>query len=178
MSDYDERGGAGTSVDIEMGSALRSSRDRVVLFLLFLTSEKCVEALKRRIPADRVVFEFCRLWFDEIYTPSARYMDGLKGDVSRERVAAFAQHFDEDELAALERFNAFLDLRIDMLSDAQRASRTFPENDMWRNIVRDAGYLVEDLEPDAAVRRRLVDWLAESLARGKRSLKLLVAMVE
>jgi len=159
----DERGAAGTSLAVDMGSA-RAPRERVVLFLLFLTSAKCVDALKRRIPADRVVFEFCRLWFDEIYTPSTRYMDGLKGDLSPGRVAEFRQHFDDDELAALERFNAFLDLRIDMLSDAQRASRKFPENDMWRNIVRDAGYLVEDLEPDAAERRRLVDWIAESRA--------------
>ena len=161
---HNERDGAAT---INRANPAHSPRDRLILFLLFLTSDSCLEILKQHIPAERISFEMCRLWFDEIYVPGKRYMDGLKGDQNEEEVAAFSELFTDEELATLERFHAFLDLRLDMVSERVLGSRSFPAGDMWQNIVRDARYLVEDLEPDAERRRHLVDWLADLLARGQ-----------
>jgi hypothetical protein len=107
------------------------------------------------------------LWFDEIYVPGTRYMDGLKGDRDEDEVSAFSDLFTAEELTSLERFHAFLDLRLDMVSERVLENHSFPAGDMWENIVRDARYLVEDLEPDAERRRHLVDWLADLLARGR-----------
>lgn len=101
----------------------------------------------------------CRLWFDDVYIPSNRYMDGLKGDQNPSKVAAFLEHFTDDEVASMERFHAFLDLRLDMVSNAT--------GETWKNIVRDAQYLVEDLEPNEKRRQQLVDWLMGLLARGE-----------
>jgi hypothetical protein len=140
-----------------------SLRDRVVLFLLFLTSDACRDTLAKVIPEDRVIFELCRVWFDEIYVPGPRYLDGIKGDVTSERIAEFAAHFSEDEFAALERFHAFFELRLDMLPERVVRERSFPTSDLWMNIVRDARYIVEDLEPDAERRRALIEWFTDRM---------------
>jgi hypothetical protein len=139
----------------------RSVRDRVVLFLLFLTSDACRDTLAQQIPEDRIIFELCRVWFDEIYVPGPRYLDGLKGDLSEERIAAFAEHFSDEEFAALERFHAFFELRMDMQPDRVIRDRSFPKSDLWMNIVRDARYVVEDLDPDSERRRVLIEWLTK-----------------
>lgn len=142
---------------IHDGADRQTPRDRVVVFLLFLTSDSCLRILSQHLPPERIAFEMCRVWFDEIYVPGNRYMDGFKGDWNAADVAAFSEHFSDEELAALERFHAFLDLRLGMV--------TSPTGDMWQNIIRDAQYLVEDLEPDAHRRRKILDWLADLLAR-------------
>lgn len=139
-----------------------STRDRVVLFLLFLTSDACRRSLARRIPEDRIIFELCRVWFDEIYVPGPRYLDGLKGDLTAERVAEFASHFTDEEFESLERFHAFFELRMDMQPEKVLRDRSFPDSDLWQNVVRDARYIVEDLEPNAEKRRAMIEWFADS----------------
>lgn len=144
----------------------RSHRNRVTLVLALLSSEECRQACHRILAPERLAYEWCRLWFDEIYVPSRRYLDGLKGDWSEEATDEFRACFSEAELDALERFHRFLELRVDMLSDEAHQRESFPQNDAWDSIVRHAGYVLEDLEaidPDA-VRDELAP-LVQTLTR-------------
>jgi len=139
-------------------------RRRVTLFLLFFSSDRCVAAASVLLSPGRVAFDLCRLWFDDIYVPSTRYMDGLKGDRSATDVQQFERAFSSDELLSLERFHAFLELRLDMLSDAHRRDRIFPPSDLWDNVMRDARYLAETLEPNHTQREALLSWLVSVLS--------------
>lgn len=130
----------------------RSHRTRVTLVLAFLSSDECRQACHRILEPERLAYEWCRLWFDEIYVPSLRYLDGLKGDRSEEAAARFRACFSDEEQEALERFHRFLELRVDMLPEEAHRRESFPQNDAWDSIVRHAGYVLEDLEavePDA-----------------------------
>ena len=144
-----------------------ASRRRVVLFLALLTSDAW-----RAAAPERTAFALCRLWFDEVYTPGLRYLDGLKGDRSEAAVRHFEAAFTEAEREALARFHRFLELRVDMLPERDRHRGVFPENDAWRSLLRDAAYLLDVLTPDAdglrrtvaalvvdAPERRPLDWL-------------------
>lgn len=139
-------------------------RERVLLFLIFLGSESCQSAAERVVPRAHTAFALCRLWFDDVYWPSPRYMDGFKGDPDPERTERFESVFDVEELVDLERFHAFLELRLDMLSARSRQEERFPESDLWRNVMRDARYLAESIEPDQALRTRLEGILTAHLA--------------
>lgn len=123
-----------------------SHRTRVTLVLAFLSSEECRRACHQILPPERLAYEWCRLWFDEVYVPSRRYLDGLKGDWSEEAAAQFRDCFVEEEQEALERFHRFLELRVEMLSDEDHERKSFPQNDAWDSVVRHAGYVLEDLE--------------------------------
>lgn len=132
-------------------------RDRVTFILAFLSSDSCREACHEVVPPARLAYEWCRLWFDEIYVPSLRYLDGLKGDRSEQAVEQFKACFASDEVEALERFHRFLELRVDRLSADAHDRERFPQTDAWDSIVRHAGYVLEDLEgvePDE-IRRQL-----------------------
>lgn len=133
-------------------------RERVATYLTLVASDAAREALGRWIDADRLAFELCRIWFDDIYVPSRSYFDALKGDFSEEAAEAFRSFFTDEEMAGLERFSRFLELRMAMLSSAARSSRRMPDNDAWQGLVRHAFYVLDDLEPDAEYRRaRLAD---------------------
>lgn len=132
----------------ELSNKVGAVRDRVTLFLAFLASEECWQACQSVFSSDKLAYEWCRLWFDKIYVPSLRYLDGIKGDRSAEAVTRFRAAFTDDELAALERFHRFLELRLDMLPDAARQRAAFPQNDAWDHVVRHAGYVLEELAHD------------------------------
>lgn len=106
-------------------------------------------------PAERTAFDLIRFWFDEVWAPGLRYMDGFKGDRDAAAEAAFREAFPDDEYLWLERFNRFLELRVDRLSEKQRRSERFPTGDTWTAIVRDARNLLELLDPSG--RERLSD---------------------
>lgn len=136
-------------------------RERVATYLTLLASDAAREMLGRYIDRDRLAFELCRIWFDDIYVPSRRYFDTLKGDFSEEAVERFNAAFRDDERAGLERFSRFLELRMEMLSSAARSLRRMPNNDAWQGLVRHAVYMLDDLEPDAEYRKaRLADAVA------------------
>lgn len=137
-------------------------RERVATFLTLMASESAREALGRWIDQDRLAFELCRIWFDEIYLPSRRYFDALKGDYSEAAADRFRTAFSADELAGLERFTRFLELRMEMLSSDARSARRVPNNDAWQGLVRHAFYMLDDLEPDSEYRRAR---LSEDLSR-------------
>lgn len=123
-----------------------SHRKRVTLVLAFLSSEECRRACHQILAPERLAYEWCRLWFDEVYVPSRRYLRGLKGDRSEEAAAEFRAEFTDEEQEALERFHRFLELRVEMLSDENHRNESFPQSDAWDSIVRHAGYVLEDLD--------------------------------
>lgn len=136
-------------------------RERVGTYLTLLASDGAHEALGRLVDPERLAFELCRVWFDHVYVAGHRYFDGLKGDFSHDAAARFRRAFTAEELAKLERFSRFLELRLEMLPDYAMKERRIPNNDAWQNLVRDAAYMLDDLAPQSDVRRRrLADWLA------------------
>lgn len=139
-------------------------RERVIDFLLFLSSEEHWRASCLLMPAERLAFELSRLWFNEIYAPGRRYLESLKGDFSPKKAQEFRECFSDEEMESLERFHRFFELRIDMLPETARQQGIFPESDAWRNIMRHAAYLAEELEPEAEKRRnRLAKYLRKAL---------------
>jgi hypothetical protein len=143
-------------------AALGKSREQVLLFLTFLTSEACWQACSRALPPDRLALALCRLWFDEIYVPSMRYLDGLKGDRSEDAVRRFQACFTPPELTTLERFHRFFELRMDLLAPAAGQPLRIVERDVWRSILKDASYVLEELTDDPVpLRRQLEQVLVE-----------------
>ena len=120
-------------------------RRRMTTLLGLLASEEAQETLAQRLGRPRLAYELACAWFDDVYVPSERYMDGLKGDLSSDAAETFRDAFDPVEAAAMERFHRFFELRIDMLPDPSLASRRIPIDDRWRSLMKDAGYLLEDL---------------------------------
>lgn len=144
-------------------------RDRVIDFLVFLSSEECLQAAYRIAPPAVLAYEMSRIWFNEIYAPGQRYIDSLKGDFSEEKARQFRECFSEKEMESLERFHRFFELRIDMLPEDSRRAGLFPESDAWLNITRHARYLAEELEPDAEKRRsRLEKYIRKGLKDTRR----------
>lgn len=132
-------------------------RRRVATLLTLLASEDNQRVLARRSGRERLAFELARAWFDDVYVPSGRYLGGLKGDYSPEAAELFRDAFDPVELAAMERFHRFFELRVDMLPGPLLEER-IPIGERWRSLMRDAGYLIEDLGVDVeALRLRLGD---------------------
>lgn len=137
-------------------------RERVITYLTLLSSEASRQTLTQIVEPERLAFELCRTWFDDIYIAGHRYFDGLKGDFSPNAAEVFYSAFTAGEMAALERFSQFLELRLDMLPKSDLVARRIPDNDTWRNFVKDARYLLEDLDPHAKVRsRRLAEHLSK-----------------
>ena len=137
-------------------------RERVVLFLAFLTSEACWAACRQYMTHEALSAELTRLWFDELYVPGTSYLHGLKGDQSADAIAQFEACFTPDERATLERFHGCFELRLDMAINRVQGRARFPDNDSWRSIIRDAAHLLADLEPNA---ERLQTLLAAMIER-------------
>ena len=147
----------------EISTPTQDFRDRVVVFLAFLTSERCREACRRHAASEELAAALARLWFDEIYVPGDRYLDGLKGDRSDEEVERFQACFTDDERAALERFHGFFELRLDFVSNSARGRAFFPDNDSWRSLLQHAAYLLDDLDPDPDRLRSVLAGLVEDV---------------
>ena len=136
-------------------------RDRVVVFLAFMTSERCREACRRRTDAEELAAALARLWFDEIYVPGESYLDGLKGDRSDDDLERFLACFSDDERAALARFHGFFELRLGFVSNSARGRAFFPDNDSWRSLIQHAAYLLDDLDPNPDRTRTVLEGLVE-----------------
>ena len=104
------------------------------------------------VSRERSAFDLIRFWFDEIWAPGLRYMDGFKGDRDAALETTFREAFSEEEYLWLERFNRFLELRVDRLAEEDREDGRFPSGDTWSAIVRDARNLLELLDPDVRLR--------------------------
>ncbi|HMB90739.1 MAG TPA: hypothetical protein VKP65_07820 [Rhodothermales bacterium] len=125
-----------------------NARERVTVFLAFLTSEACRDACRRYVENEQLAAVLSRVWFDEIYVPGDRYLHGLKGDRSEEDVQHFWTCFTPDERATLERFHGCFELRLDLATNRAGGRAHFPDNDSWRSLLRDAAALLNDLDPD------------------------------
>lgn len=137
---------------------LPDHRRRVALLLALQASEETQRILAQSTGRERLAYEIALAWFDDVYVPSNRYLGGLKGDYSPEAAEQFADAFDPVELAAMERFHRFFELRMDMLPSRLLDERRIPIDERWQSLMRDAGYLLEDLGVDVVrLRRRLND---------------------
>jgi len=132
------------------------------MLVLFHGSEQIV-AIRPDVPAETVAFELCRLWIDHVFSPSMRYLDGVKGDHDEQAAERFIVAFTEEEYEWVERFHRFLELRIDRLSDEQKTACTFPINDTWRGITQDAGNLLDLLDPTGSRKTKQVAEAMRSL---------------
>ncbi len=151
----------------ELDTAVTDFRERVVVFLAFLTSEECRAACRRHALPEELAAALARLWFDEIYVPGDSYLDGLKGDHSDEDLERFHACFSDDELAALERFHGFFELRLDFVSNSALGRAFFPDNDSWRSLIKHAAYLLADLDPNPdRLRALLAAFVEEALSEG------------
>ena len=133
-----------------MATETEKTREHVIIFLLFLTSEESLKVCHKFIAPGKLAFELARIWFDDIYLPGIRYLDGgLKGDYSENAVAKFAEGFTQDEFKALERFHHFFELRLEMVPTSARETGDWPQNDTWSNMVKDARNLLNLFSLDA-----------------------------
>ena len=123
----------------------RSPRERVIVFLAFLSSEDCREAFRAKVANEDWAAALLRVWFDEIYTPGDRYLEGLKAAGREAEVEGFMAAFTPEERAVLTRFHGCLELRLDLLSNRTGGRGFIPENDSWRSIVRDARAALSEL---------------------------------
>jgi len=131
------------------------NRDRVLVFLSFFTSAESQRMYAPEIPQEQLAYELCHIWFDRVFVPGIRYLDGIRGDWNEAEAAAFKDAFTAEEWKYLERFHRFLELRMDMMPAARKAERKIPSNNLWESILRDAKYLLELLEPDVKKRNRI-----------------------
>ncbi len=151
----------------ELSTSTSDFRERVVVFLAFLTSEECQAACRRHALPEELAAALARLWFDEIYVPGESYLHGLKGDRSGEDLARFNACFTDDELAELERFHGFFELRLDFVSNTALGRAFFPDNDSWRSLLKHAAYVLADLDPDPGrLRALLAAFVEEALSEG------------
>ena len=143
-------------------------RNRVIFFLLFLTSEKCIEACSKFTTAEKLIFKLSKIWFNDIFVPGRVFIDAVKNDYSEENSRIFQDCFDVEEYDVLERFHIFFDLRLNMLSEKNKNNAEFPVTDMWENIVKDAGYVLDEIVPDQNnLRTELEEKVAQALENNK-----------
>lgn len=122
----------------------RQCRDEVLRYLELLAGgeEKHAAAFPEAGP-DELPALLCRLWFDEIYLPSERYVDALKAQPSPEVNGEFFAAFSAEELEDLERFHQCFELRLRMLPPEGGDGSGFFGRESWRHIQADAARLLK-----------------------------------
>ena len=161
----------------EITSHPSNARERVTVFLAFLTSEACRDACRRYIENEQLAAALSRVWFDEIYVPGERYLHGVKGDRSEEAVQQFWNCFTPDEHATLERFHGCFELRLELATNRAGGRAHFPDNDSWRSLLRDAAALLSDLDPDPERLRHLLAGFIKDLI-GKQDAQAMIAAMD
>lgn len=135
-------------------------RERIVLFLAFLTSRECLDLCRRAANPEDVAASLSGIWFDDLYVPGEGYLNAVKGDRHEDEVLRFQASFTESELQALERFHGFFELRASFLSNSRQGRAHFPENDSWQGLLRHADHVLSELEPDPDYLRSVLAALA------------------
>jgi len=141
-------------------------RNRVIVFLAFLTSPECLAACKHHAVPEKLAAALTRIWFDRIFVPGETYVDSLKGGVGEDQVAAFNAHFTEAELKTLARFHGFFELRIDFMVNSMAGRGFFPENDSWQSILRHASHVLSELDPEPELIRSALASLVKQPTKG------------
>ncbi len=145
-------------------------RERVVLFLAFLTSRECRELCGRAAIPEDVASSLASIWFDDLYVPGDSYLDAVKGDRDVDEVHRFQGSFTESELRSLERFHGFFELRAGFLSNSRQGRAHFPDNDSWQGLIRHAEHVLSELEPNPGYLRSVLAALARCAEAGPESL--------
>ena len=156
-----------SAAESPLASWQSTARDRVTVFLGFLTSEECREACREHARPEELAAALTRLWFDEIYVPSDTTFSGLVSNVDSESVSSFHADFSESERQVLERFHGFYELRLGFLSNQLYGRAFFPENDSWHSLLQHAGYVLAELDPDYEQLKSILASLVEQMRLGK-----------
>lgn len=137
-----------------------------MVFLGFLTSEKCRKACSKHARPELLAAMLTQLWFEEIYVPSETAINGIKPVPAPEDCRRFNACFTSEELVALERFHGFFELRLDFLTNQIYGRAFFPENSSWRSILEHAKYVLAELNPDPEWLRSLLESMIQNLQNG------------
>jgi len=114
-------------------------RARVIGFLAFLSGHAGVPSRENNsIVRNDLPQVLSGLWFDEIFLPSRRYLDCLKGDQAESASAAFWSEFSQPERNALERFHRFFELRLEMMERGLKRGDGEDILNFWSHTVKDA----------------------------------------
>ena len=150
-----------------MATDTEKRREHVIVFLLFLTSEDSLKACHKFFAPEKLAFKLARIWFDDIYLPGIRYLDGgLKGVHSEKADAEFRDCFTQEEFKALERFHSFFELRLAMVPSSTTQTGGWPQNHSWSNVEKDARNLLNLFGVDAdALRNQISELLRETLGK-------------
>jgi hypothetical protein len=130
----------------ETPASTRDHRAEVFAFLTLLSKPEIQARQLASFTVEERPAELLRLWLDEVYVPSERYLDELKGDFSAEASAQFFAEFSEDELKHLQRFHQFLQLRIEMLPKGSAPFAKLASSPSWEHIVKDGRNTLELLK--------------------------------
>ncbi len=144
-----------------------SDRERVVVFLGFLTSEECRKACCEHAQPEALAAALTQLWFEEIYIPGETTVDGIKPVPDPEDCARFNACFAAEELTMLERFHGFFELRLNFLINQVHGRAFFPDNDSWQGVLQHARYLLAELDPDPEWLHTMLETMIHKLQRGK-----------
>ncbi|MCY3487422.1 MAG: hypothetical protein OXH34_03185 [Bacteroidetes bacterium] len=142
-------------------------RERVVVFLGFLTSEKCRKACSGHAQPEMIAAMLTRLWFEEIYVPSETGIDTLKPVPDPDDCARFNGCFSAGELTALERFHGFFELRLNFLTNQVYGKAFFPENDSWRSLIEHARHVLSELDPNPEWLQSMLEAMIQNLQKGE-----------
>ena len=143
-------------------------RENVLNALALIHLSEVVFLKRPETPRERLAYDLLEFWLDHVYTPGMRYMDSIKGDRSDKKVSVFKEAFSEEEIDWLERFNRFLELRIDRLRPDDVRSKKFPIKDTWNGIVRDAGNLIALMEPGMYEGKKRLEKVRNEINSGSR----------
>lgn len=132
-----------------MGNSLfedkKNIRERVIFFLLILTSEMCLKECYKIIPPEKLIFRLAKIWFNEIFAPGKTFVRAIKNSYSEEKAAYFIDCFEVEEYDVIERFSLFFDLRLNMHSKSKIENAQIPQDDLWHSIQKDARHVLEEL---------------------------------
>jgi len=132
-------------------------KNRVVFFLLFLTSKSCIEECSKFTSPEKLIFKLSKIWFNDIFVPGKVFINAVKNDYSEEKTKYFQDCFDVEEYDVIERFHLFFDLRLNMLNDKSKENEVIPINDMWENILKDAHHVLDEIVPDKNLLREQLE---------------------
>jgi len=144
-----------------------SDRERVVVFLGFLTSEECRKACCEHAQPEVLAATLTKLWFEEIYIPGETAIEGIKPVPAPEDCTRFNACFSAEELTMLERFHGFFELRLNFLTNQVHGRAYFPDNDSWRGVLQHARYVLAELDPDPEWLRTMLEALIQKLREGQ-----------
>ena len=145
-----------------------SDRERVVVFLGFLTSEECRKACCEHAQPEVLAAALTKLWFEEIYIPSETAVEGIKPVPTPEACPpALMPASTPKNLPCWNGSMDFFELRLNFLINQVHGRAFFPDNDSWRGVLQHARYLLAELDPDPEWLRTMLEAMIQKLQEGQ-----------